>query len=123
MRFFFASRMGNIKKVRARSLLSSEPHIIYNLNRYDFKSGKVWSKNDLEVGYNFGKEIKFKKDKIPDGHPYLYSGVIPNESVEADDQFPKLFKNKKEVVVNKVNSREYVDLICSRRHFDFTNFN
>lgn len=123
MRFFFASRVGNIRKLRPQSLISSDASVVYNMNRYDFKSGKKWSNEDLEVSYNLEKEIKFKKDRIPDGHPYLYKGVIMKTLTEKDEQFPKLFKNKENVVVTRVDSKEYIDLIHSKKYNDYTNFN
>ena len=123
MRFYFASRLSNIKKIRPNSLLSSNAPVVYNLNRYDFKTGEVWMREDLEMDYNLTSEIKFKKNKIPNGHPCLYKGVITNCTVQKGKEFPKIFKNKDLVPVERVKGTEYVDLIHSKNKCDYTNFN
>jgi hypothetical protein len=123
MRFYFASRIPNIKKVRPNSVLSSNAPVVYNLNRYDFKTGEVWKRDDLETEYNLTPKIKFKKNRTPNGHPFLYRGVITNCTIKKGNDFPKIFKNKYLESVERVKGTEYIDLIHSKNRSDYTNFN
>ena len=75
MRFYFASNMGNIRKLRANSLLSSKASIVYNLSLLDFKSGEKLAENRPE------------KPRIPRTHPYIYKGVINQTTIENREDF------------------------------------
>ena len=123
MRFYFASRVTNIRELRPKSLLSSDASLVYNLNRFDYKTGKKWVNEDLDNQNELTREIKLKKNRVPTGHPCLYKGVIFQEEIEKIEKFPKIFKNKEPVFVEKITGPEYVELILSKEKFNFTNFN
>ena len=40
MRFYFASKLGNLTKVKPLTTISKKPYLIYNLNLTDYYTGK-----------------------------------------------------------------------------------
>jgi hypothetical protein len=125
MRFYFASKIGNLTKIKPQSLISSQASVVYNLNLFDYYTEEKWKKEDLKEEYKLTPKIKFKKDRIPNGHPYLYKGVITDQTVEKGVKFPKLFTNKEEVSVIKVIGSEYNQLIDDTKKYNLSmeNFN
>ena len=125
MRFYFASKIGNLTKIKPRSILSSQASVVYNLNLFDYYTKERWKKDDLLEEYKLTSEIKFKKDRIPNGHPYLYKGVIINKSINKCIKSSKLFTNKEEVSVIKVIGSEYNQLIDDTKKYNLSmeNFN
>ena len=111
MNFYFASRISNLKYIKAGSELSIWPHIVHNLNRYHLKSGKVWRNEDLDKDYMLTPSIHFKKGKEPSGVPFLYTGEIPDKDIVIDKNFPYKFKNKKRINVEKLSLTQHFTLI------------
>jgi len=109
MRFYFASKLGNLTKVKPLTTISKNPCLIYNLNLTDYYTGKKIEKNE-----------KFSKF-----HPYLYQGIITKDCIGEDKKGGLLFSNKKEISIKRVYGIEYNKLIrhkCNTSN-DMTNFN
>jgi len=111
MNFYFASRVSNLRYIRAGSDLSIWPHIVHNLNRYHIKTGKNWCIEDLSEDYFLTPIIKFKREREPDGIPYLYTGVASEKNLIVDNNFPYQFKNKNRIEVKKMPISQHVLLI------------
>ena len=111
MNFYFASRAGNLRYIRAGSDLSIWPHIVHNLNRYHVRTGKNWKNEDLSEDYLLTPIIKFKKGREPSGVPYLYTGTIPDKNLIVDNNFPYQFKNKNRIRVEKMPISQHLLLI------------
>jgi hypothetical protein len=97
MRFYFASRFGNLTKIRPNSEISNKASIVYKLNLFDFQ--------------------RKKKETIPNQFPYLYKGEIKENNIKKIDGISSLFCNKTEVHVMKVIGNEYHQLIDNTQKF------
>ena len=86
MRFYFASTIGNISKIRPNSKLSTNASIVH----------KFMSKKNKKT--------------------YLYKGNIENLSINKDKDYPIIFTNIKELNVSKVVGIEYSQLIDSSKN-------
>jgi hypothetical protein len=97
MRFYFASKFGNITKIRPNSEISNKASMVYKLNLLDY--------------------FRKKKTAVPNGYPHLYKGEIQEKDIEKVGNFSSLFCNKKEVNVMKVIGTEYNKLIDSTQKY------
>ena len=86
MRFYFASTIGNISKIRPNSKLSTNAAIVH----------KLMSKKNKKT--------------------YLYKGKIENFLIKKDKYCPLIFTNIKELNVSKIIGIEYSQLIDSSKN-------
>lgn len=109
--FYFASKSGNLKFIKPLSQISYWPHVVHNLNLYYPVTGKKWESEDLESEYLLTPIIRFKKNRIPDGIPFLYSGLIKGREMIVDKDYPYLFQNKFNLKVEKMDVTQHSILI------------
>jgi len=69
---YHATPNNNIKELFDKFYVTIFPHIAYYMGMYYKNTKKLWSNNDLEKPYGFGKNIYFKKGRKPTGKPTLY---------------------------------------------------
>ena len=109
--FYFASKSNNVRFIKPSSQISYWPHIVHNLNLYYPSTGKKWESEDLESEYLLTPIIRFKKNRTPDGVPFLYSGVIKGREMIVNKNYPYLFQNKFDISVKRLDVTQHSMLI------------
>lgn len=112
--FYYASRISKIKYLRPGDRISIFSHVPYYEELYIKKEDRRWDLSDLDEDYSRKPKIVFKDKCYPIESPYLYRGLVKENQIIKNWEYPYFFtfdNNNRHLIVEQLNNKETIDLI------------